>query len=43
MIHIARAIDKPHATIFSYLRYHGGIELSGHYVGHVQQFLVYHI
>ena len=26
MIHIARAIDKPHATIFSYLRYHGGIE-----------------
>lgn len=26
MIQIARAIDKPPATIFSYLRYHGGIQ-----------------
>ncbi|TCS59770.1 IS30 family transposase [Varunaivibrio sulfuroxidans] len=27
MIQIARAIEKPPATIFSYLRYHGGIQL----------------
>jgi len=26
MIEIARAIEKPPATIFSYLRYHGGIQ-----------------
>jgi Transposase and inactivated derivatives, IS30 family len=26
MIDISRAIDKPHATVFSYLRYHGGIQ-----------------
>ena len=26
MINIARTIEKPHATVFSYLRYHGGIE-----------------
>ncbi|NRB42052.1 MAG: IS30 family transposase [Pseudomonadales bacterium] len=26
MINIARAIEKPPATIFSYLRYHGGIQ-----------------
>ena len=25
---IARAIDEPPATIFSYLRYHGGIQLN---------------
>ncbi len=28
MIDISRAIDKPHATVFSYLRYHGGIQPS---------------
>lgn len=30
MIQIARAIEKPPATVFSYLRYHGGITVLRH-------------